>query len=120
MHLQVTFAAASGVDPSSSFRPTHQRRQRRALMTSRMILGAVVVSVAASVACGSSSTATRVQSTTYISTMNGANENPARATPATGTATYTLPGTLLTFVVTVNGLTGRATASHIHAAPAGV
>lgn len=89
-------------------------------MTSRMILGAVVVSAAASAACGSDSTATPLQSTTYISTMSGANENPARATPATGTATYTLTGNLLTFVVTVNGLTGPATASHIHSAPAGV
>ncbi len=86
-------------------------------MISRTILGTlIVVSAVAGSACGSDSTGTTpVQSTTYISTLNGANERPApNASTATGTATYVLTGNLLTFSVVVNGLTGPATASHIH------
>ena len=88
-------------------------------MNSRIILGAVVVvSVAFFSACGTeSSTTPVVTSTTYLSTMNGNNEVPARATTATGTATYVLTGNSLSFVVTVAGLTGPALASHIHVGP---
>ena len=35
-------------------------------------------------------------------------------TPATGTATYSLNGNLLTYTITVTGLTSNVTMSHIH------
>ena len=86
-------------------------------MRSRIALVlAAAASVAAFTACGSDSTVTVVPATaTYTSTMNGANERATpNASPATGTATYKLTGDILTFTVTVNGLSGPATASHIH------
>ena len=84
-------------------------------MRSRIILGAVALaSVAAFAACGSSDIVA-TPSVTYISQMNAANEKPnANASSATGTATFTLTGNTLSFVVTVSGLTGPATASHLH------
>lgn len=92
-------------------------------MTSRTILGAAVLMTAMiSTACDSDSTGTTpVQSTTYISTMNGANERLTPViTPATGTATYVLTGNTLTFNVSVNGLSGPATSSHIHVGSAAI
>lgn len=93
-------------------------------MRSRVIAGvAAIGTVAAFAACGSDSTTT-VDTTpvvTYTSTMSAANEKPnANSSTATGTATYTLKGNLLSFVVTVNGLTGPATLSHIHVGAASV
>ena len=91
-------------------------------MRSRIILGVVVVaSVEVFAACGSDNSTAAVQSTTYTSTMTAANEvrTPAVVSSATGSATYVLTGNLLTYTVSVNGLTGPVTASHIHAAPAG-
>ncbi|CAN5133265.1 hypothetical protein BH09GEM1_BH09GEM1_13880 [soil metagenome] len=87
-------------------------------MRSRVILGAVALaSIAAFAACGSDSTVV-VDNTpvvTYTSQLSAANEKPnPNASTATGTATYSLKGNTLSFVVTVNGLTGPATASHIH------
>ncbi len=92
-------------------------------MRSRIILGAVALaSVAVFAACGSSgSTAVVTTPVTFISQMNAANEKPnANASTATGTATYTLTGNTLSYVVTVSGLTGPATASHIHVGGAAV
>ena len=93
-------------------------------MRSRVILGAsALASVAAFAACGSDS-AVAVDTTptvTYISQLSAANEKPnANASTATGTATYTLKGNTLSFVVTVNGLAAPATASHIHVGSAAV
>ena len=85
-------------------------------MRSPILLGVLSV---ASLACGSSTTATQ-QPIVYASVMNGSNEVPARATTATGTATYTLLGNTLSYVVTVSGLTGPATASHIHSGASAV
>lgn len=93
-------------------------------MRSRVIAGvAALATVGAFAACGSDSTTTvdTTPAVTYTSTMNAANEKPnANASTATGTATYTLKGNSLSFVVTVNGLTGPATASHIHVGAASV
>ena len=87
-------------------------------MNGRVISGiAGLAGLAVFAACGSDSTTT-VDSTpavTYTSTLLAANERPnPNASTATGTATYTLKGNTLSFVVTVSGLTGPATASHIH------
>ena len=93
-------------------------------MRSRVILGAsALASLAAFAACGSSSDVVvdTTPTVTYISQLSGANEKPnANASTATGTATYTLKGNLLSFVVAVNGLTTPATASHIHVGGAAV
>ena len=86
-------------------------------MRSRIIMGAVAITaVAAFTACGSDSTTTvtTTPSVTYVATLNGANERPnPNTSSATGTATYKLTGDTLSFTVTVNGLSGPATASHI-------
>ena len=76
-----------------------------------------VIAVAASAALlASCKSSTDVSPTvTYTATLNGANEVPARAVTGTGLATFTLKNNLMTYTVVVNGLTGPATASHIHA-----
>ena len=87
-------------------------------MRSRVIAGVASIATAATLAaCGSDSNTTvdTTPAITYTSTMSAANEKPnPNSSTATGTATYTLKGNLLSFIVTVNGLTGPATASHIH------
>jgi len=91
-------------------------------MTGRTIISvAAIASLVAVASCGSDSdTVVTPTVVTYVSTLSGANEVPARTTSATGTATYKLSGNILTYTVTVTGLTAAATASHIHSAPAGV
>lgn len=92
-------------------------------MHRRILSGALAVaSIAAFAACGSDSTPTAAPtSVTYVSSLNAANERPnANGSAATGTATYTLTGNSLSFIVTVSGMTGPATASHIHVGSASV
>lgn len=52
----------------------------------------------------------------YFANLDGATENPAVATPATGTAYVTIDAVanMMTVDVTFTGLTAAATASHIH------
>ena len=69
------------------------------------------------VAACSSSTSPKVTTTTYVATMNAAKEVPAVIETGTGVATYVLDGTTITYTILVTGLTGPATASHIHIAP---
>jgi hypothetical protein len=92
------------------------------IMRSRSILTVMAVAGAAVVAaCGSDNATEVVPSTTYISTLSGANERPTPNTStATGTATYVLTGNTLTYTVSVTGLSGPATASHIHVGDATV
>ncbi len=47
-------------------------------------------------------------------TLNAANEHPINSSTATAQGTFMLVGTQLTFNVTYQGLSGPATASHIH------
>ncbi|MBV9467892.1 MAG: CHRD domain-containing protein, partial [Abitibacteriaceae bacterium] len=58
---------------------------------------------------------------TFTATLNGAQQVPPTASPATGSATIVLD--TVTNIITINesftGLTGTATAVHIHDAPAG-
>ena len=90
-------------------------------MNRRTICSAIAIaSLVASAACGSDSQTAVTPSVKYVATLSGTNESPARTTSATGTANYTLTGNILTYTVTVNGLTTAAIASHIHSAPAGV
>ena len=84
-------------------------------MRVRLLASAAVLTAAGGgfLACNDSSTGPA--STTYVATLNGANEKPNPvATPATGTATYTLTGNTLTYTITVTGLTSNTTMSHIH------
>lgn len=82
-------------------------------MRVRLFASAVILVAAGFVACNDSTTAPA--STTFIATMTGANERPTPNTStATGTATYVLTGNLLSYVVTVNGLTAPASGAHIH------
>ena len=82
-------------------------------MRVRILATAVlVVAIGGFLACSDS---TAPDSTTYIATLNGANERPNPVTTtATGTATYLLRGNELTYTVTVNGLSSNVTGSHIH------
>ena len=80
-----------------------------------LALGAMVAAGAAMEACSHDSTTAALRgSTMYVAQMSSANEVPAVAGTATGTATFTLSGKTLQYVVTVNGLSGNAVASHIH------
>jgi hypothetical protein len=64
-------------------------------------------------ACGGSST----PATHFTATLNSANETPTPPHPnptATGSATYTVNGTTVDYTVTFSGLSGNASAGHIH------
>ena len=85
------------------------QRQIGAAALAAVMVGGLVV------ACkDDDSSAPRLQTTTYMATMSGANEVPPVEGGASGTATFTLTGRMLSYVVTVNGLSGNAAASHIH------
>jgi Cu/Zn superoxide dismutase len=60
------------------------------------------------------------QSLKYAAQMNGAAATPPNAEKATGTATMTLANNQLRYTITVNGLSGPATAAHIHVGKLGV
>ena len=60
------------------------------------------------------------QSVKYMAKMNGATETPPNTEKATGTATLTLAGNQLRYTITVQGLSGPATAAHIHLGKVGI
>jgi Cu/Zn superoxide dismutase len=60
------------------------------------------------------------QSVKYMAKMNGATETPPNTEKATGTATLTLAGNQLRYMITVQGLSGPATAAHIHLGKVGI
>lgn len=76
-------------------------------------------SLAAFAACGSDTPTTATPTPViYTSSLSAANERPTpNGSAATGTATYTLVGNSLSYIISVSGLTGPATASHIHVGP---
>ena len=82
-------------------------------------LAAATAAAMVAVACKSDSTSPAPTMVRYVAQLSGANEVPAVASGATGTATFTLSGRTITYVVTVNGLSGNAAASHIHLGAAG-
>jgi len=67
-------------------------------------------------ACGGSSG----PATSFSATLAAGNEVPPTTSTATGTATYSLSGTTMSYTVTYSGLTAAPSASHIHVAAAGV
>jgi hypothetical protein len=58
------------------------------------------------------------EATNFSATMTGAEEVPAVPTTATGTATFTISGTQITYTVNVTNLQNPVL-SHIHIAPMG-
>jgi CHRD domain len=66
------------------------------------------------VSCGGSSSSS--PSNNFSAAMNNANEKPAPpvASTATGTATFSVSDTTVTYTVNFTGLTGNPTVSHIH------
>jgi hypothetical protein len=56
--------------------------------------------------------------TSFSAVLSGGEEVPAVSTPATGTATFDISGTEITYTVNVASLT-NAVVSHIHVAPEG-
>jgi hypothetical protein len=56
----------------------------------------------------------------FTGTLSGTQENPANASPGTGTVTVTVDGNIMTIDANFSGLLGNTTAAHIHCcAPAG-
>jgi hypothetical protein len=85
----------------------------RALVASAALMASIVVS-ATVLACDDSNDTTRPTTTTFVTTMNGAGENPAKAVPGTGTATIVKSGGVYTYTITYTGMTGPLTGGHIH------
>jgi hypothetical protein len=86
----------------------------RALIASAALIAAIVVSATA-IACGSDdNTVTTPSAPTYIATLNGAGEFPAKAVAGTGSATVVKNGTTYTYTITYSGMTGALTGAHIH------
>jgi hypothetical protein len=84
---------------------------------SMIALAGVIWGVTTIIACSGDPTAP--STTTFVARLSSANEVPAVAGNASGTGTFTLSGRTLSYVVTVNGLSGPAVASHIHQGSAG-
>ncbi len=53
----------------------------------------------------------------FGATLKGANETPPVDAKGTGTATFTVSGTSVDYKITASGLSGDATAAHIHLGP---
>ena len=82
-----------------------------------------ILGIAASVAVltgWSGPAAAPPQSVKYTAKMNGATETPPNTEKATGTATLTIARGQLRYTITVQGLSGPATAAHIHLGKVGV
>jgi len=85
----------------------------RALFASAGLLAAIVVSATA-VACDDDNDILTPANPTFIATMNGANEVPAKAVAGTGTFSVVKSGATYTYTITYTGMTGALTAAHIH------
>ena len=86
-------------------------------MWKQIVLGAGGLAVAAGIiaACNDDSTSPNTTTVTYVSTMSATSEiPPSVGSSGTGTATYVLNGRMISYTVTVNGLSDTAIASHIH------
>jgi hypothetical protein len=70
------------------------------------------------VAACSDDNAPATPATSFTATLSGANEVPAVTTPATGTATLTVSGSVIQYTVNVTDLQ-NAVVAHIHIAPTG-
>jgi hypothetical protein len=84
----------------------------RALFAAAGLLAAIVVTASA-VACDSDDP-TAPKPPTFVATLNGASEVPAKAVGGTGTATIVKEGSTYTYTITFTGMTGALTGAHIH------
>src|SRR5262249_38653268 len=97
-----------------------QHQQERTMRTQfNLVLAATTAAIVAAATVAACNDSTSAGSTRYVAQLNGANQVPPLNVAGTGTATFTLTGKTLSYVVTVNGLTGNAIASHIHFGAAG-
>jgi hypothetical protein len=69
-------------------------------------------------ACGDDNGNPADAATSFSATLSGAEEVPAVPTTATGTASFTISGSQITYTVTVAGI-ANPVVSHIHVAAAG-
>lgn len=91
----------------------------RALIAYAAVAATILVGTTA-VACGSDDPVVP-KTPTWTATLNGANENPQRATSATATGTIVKNGATYTYTINYTGLTAPPNNSHIHApAPVGL
>ena len=84
----------------------------RALFASVGLMAAILVATTI-VACDSDE-ATAPKPPTFVATLNGASEVPAKAVAGTGAATIVKEGGIYTYTVTFSGMTGAVTGAHIH------
>ena len=85
----------------------------RALFASAGLLAAIVFSATA-VACDDDDEITLAGNPTFVATMNGANEVPAKAVAGSGSFNVVKNGATYTYTITFSGMTGPLTAAHIH------
>ena len=74
----------------------------------------VVAALAFAIALAANSESSKAK---FGATLKGASETPPVETKATGTATFTASGTSVEYKITASGLSGDATAAHIHVGP---
>src|SRR5215204_3511556 len=84
----------------------------RALLATAGLLAAIVFSATA-VACDDDDIILP-GNPTFVTTLNGANEFPAKAVAGTGTASIVKNGATYTYTIAYTGMTGPLTAAHIH------
>lgn len=84
----------------------------RQLFARRSFLGYCIA--AASTAFLAFTSRARAAATTFKADMKASSEVPPNTTTGTGSATVTLDGDKITWNVTFSGLSGAATAAHIH------
>ena len=83
-----------------------------ALLASAALMAAIVVAATA-VACDLDDI-TVPMAPTFVATLNGASEVPAKAVPGTGTAVVVKNGQTYTYAVNFTGMTGPLIGAHIH------
>lgn len=86
----------------------------RSILRTRAVLAAGLVAAFLTAACDDEDTIDLT-----ASPLTGQNEVPARPSNATGSATFTIEGSTVTYSLTVRQLTG-ITAAHIHSGAVGV
>ena len=85
----------------------------RALFASAGVLAAIVFSATA-VACDDDNDLLTPLPATFVTTLNGANEFPAKAVAGTGTVTIVKTGATYAYTIPYSNMTGPLTGAHIH------
>lgn len=84
------------------------------MITHRLVAPGAALLAAICLGCSDDPTEPTAGATEFTATLNGANERPNPVTTAaTGSATFTLSGSTLTYSLTATGMT-NVTAAHIH------